>query len=143
MCPPRSTAVLLISANPDFGPMYEWALKRAGFPVRVMNELPSERQDAAVAILQVLPSDDVSACAAQLRRVTDGARLVALTTFATNYPPGMFDTVALLPLLPDALVTIVQAISHATRKAPDRRGVRTGRSVTRRPWTPAFEMALE
>lgn len=136
----RSAAVLLVSGNPDFRPMYEWALKRAGFVVRVMKDLPSERQDAAVAIIQVLPSDDASACAAQLRRVADGARLVALTTFAKQYPPGMFDAVALLPVLPDALVTIVQKMIHA---APHGHGDRAGRYLRPRRWTPAYEMAIE
>ena len=129
MRPTRPAAVLLVAPNPDFGPMYDWALRRAGFSVRVMNKLPSERQDAQVAILQVLPSDDVSACAVQLRRVTDGARLVALTTFATNCEPGTFDTVALLPLLPDALVSIVQAI-QATPASPHRPSHRRGRACS-------------
>lgn len=115
--------VLLISENPDVGPMYRWALERAGLSVRVLTALPSQRQEAAAVIINLTPHDDARDCAFALRRLTGGARLVALTTFATEYPPGWFDAVALLPVLPEALAAIVENVAQIGPRSRNNRTV--------------------
>jgi hypothetical protein len=121
--PKKAPTVLLVSENPDVGPMYKWALERAGLSVRVLSELPSGQQEVTAAIIDLTPHDDARDCAFELRRLTRGARLVALTSFATEYPPGWFDAVALLPVLPETLASIVEHIAQAGPRS------RTGRTV--------------
>jgi hypothetical protein len=119
--------VLLVSENPDLGPMYRWALERAGLAVRVLSGLPSRRQEAAAVVISLTPRDDARDCASELRRLTNGARLVALTTSATEYPPGWFDAVALLPVLPETLAAIVDNVAHGGSRS------RSGSTVPTRP----------
>jgi hypothetical protein len=88
--------------------MYQWALERVGLSVRVCKEIPSTRQDAVVAIIHLSPHDDAAGRASLLRRRCKGARLVALTAWMATCPPGLFDVVALLPVLPEALAAIVK-----------------------------------
>jgi hypothetical protein len=112
----RAQTVLFVSPNPDFGPMYEWALKRAGLWVRVLKQVPSKRHAADVAVIHLLPCDDARNCAAELRRrLSDGVRLIALTSYDTDHARRFFDAVALLPVLPEALVRIVRNTLRAPR----------------------------
>jgi hypothetical protein len=88
--------------------LYSEALGAAGFEVQqagALEQVPLRCAD--VAIVQLHPRDDASRVGRALRSRTECGLLIALVAFHLKAEPGTFDEVALIPLAPAELATII------------------------------------
>jgi hypothetical protein len=90
--------------------LYSEALAAAGFEVQqagALDEVPLRCAD--VAIVQLHPRDDASRVGRDLRSRTECGVLIALVAFQLKAEPGIFDEVALIPLAPAELATMISS----------------------------------
>lgn len=90
--------------------LYSEALGAAGFEVQqagALEQVPLRCAD--VAIVQLHPRDDASRVGRDLRSRTECGLLIALVAFHLKAEPGIFDEVALIPLAPAELATMIRS----------------------------------
>jgi hypothetical protein len=109
---PITVRVVLLSAHADTRELYAQIIRADGFEVHVAGALENVPPRAAdVVVVQLHPHDDAEHIALTLRARTRCDVLIALVSFRLKIDAGIFDHVALVPLMPPDLVKVICSLT--------------------------------